>query len=273
MSPQIAQLFGNRSLRCSTSCIHAVVRILRPRHSHIHVHHANERKYFFVGCQNSTLGAAHPPILNGGCVSLIRPTTLNFKFFTAFHLRSFAFICGLFFSFIAQPSFADTTQPTIRDLDRLFTTRFERAQLDALRARMSGAAGTEIPTTESQATTSPLNVEMQGIMQREKGKTVTWINGQSTLKSNTIDDNIRVKGQPKALSGANISIGGQTVRLKPGQVWQQENGQVVESYKTKVAAPVTKGADEPVADVQTEKVAKEAPKPAAAKPEVLQPKP
>jgi hypothetical protein len=110
-------------------------------------------------------------------------------------------------------------------------------------------------------------------MQRDNGGNVAWINGQSTLKSNTIDDNIRVSGQPKALSGANVSIGGQTVRLKPGQVWQQENGQVVESYKTKVAVPVTKGADETTPDVQTEKVAKEAPKPEAVKTESTQTKP
>ncbi len=39
-----APLLGNRSLRCSTSCIHAVVRIMRSRHSYIHVHHANKRE-------------------------------------------------------------------------------------------------------------------------------------------------------------------------------------------------------------------------------------
>ncbi|MDQ1362195.1 MAG: hypothetical protein QG652_55 [Pseudomonadota bacterium] len=192
--------------------------------------------------------------------------TLKFKLCTAFYLRDahgcantagaraaqLAFICGLFFSLISQPSFADTTQPAIRDLDRMFTTRYERAQLDALRDRMTGnTSGVEMPATENSIRTSPLNVEMQGIMQREKGRNVAWINGQSTLNNNVIDDNVRVGSQPQALRGASVTISGQTVRLKPGQVWQQESGKVVESYRTKVAAPVTKGADENKADVQT----------------------
>jgi hypothetical protein len=196
-------------------------------------------------------------------------------------LRSslFAFICGLFFSFIAQPSFADTKQPNIRELDRMFTTRAERAQLDALRVRMRGMSGGEMPATENSVSSSPLNVEMQGIMQREKGKNVTWINGQSTLNGNTIDDHIRVTGQPQALRGANVTIEGQSVRLKPGQVWQQENGQVVESYKTKVARPVTKGTDEAAQTVQTESniwkavSAESKPEAKSTEPEATPPKP
>ncbi|HEX5637719.1 MAG TPA: hypothetical protein VFY78_11565, partial [Gammaproteobacteria bacterium] len=144
----------------------------------------------------------------------------------------------------------------------MFTTRFERAQLDAQRRRMSSGESIE-STTSNSVSVTPVNVEMQGIMQREKGGNVAWINGQSTLNSNTIDENIRVNGQPKALTGARVSISGQTVNLKPGQVWQQEDGKVVERYRTKVTAPVTKGADEPVPDVQTETVAKETPKPEA----------
>ncbi|MBI3187163.1 MAG: hypothetical protein HYZ31_04715 [Gammaproteobacteria bacterium] len=154
----------------------------------------------------------------------------------------------------------------------MFTTRFERAQLDAQRRRMSSGESIE-STTSNSVSVAPVNVEMQGIMQREKGGNVAWINGQSTLNSNTIDENIRVNGQPKALSGANVSIGGQTIRLKPGQVWQQEDGKVVERYKTKVTAPVTKGTDEPVPDVQTEIISKVEPKPIQTKPEVALPKP
>ena len=170
-------------------------------------------------------------------------------------LRSPAFILllGLLSLLLSPNLYADiTTQPDIRELDRLFTTKYERAQLDAQRRRMQSGEGIEAPANNN-VSAAPVNVEMQGIMQREKGGNVAWINGQSTLNSNTIDDNIRVKGQPKALSGANVSIGGQTVRLKPGQVWQPENGKVEELYRTKVAAPVTKGADEADTDVQTGK--------------------
>lgn len=106
---------------------------------------------------------------------------------------------------------------------------------------------------------------------------MTWINGQSTLNSNTIQDNIRVQGQPRALSGANVSIDGHTVRIKPGQVWQAENNQVDELYKTKVTAPVTKGTDEVTPAVQTkdilEGLSKVVPNVDPAKAEVLQPKP
>ena len=197
------------------------------------------------------------------------------------YLRSFAFICGLFFAFNALPVLADTTpQSDIRNLDRMFTTRFERAQLDAQRRRMSSGEVIDA-SANTGIVPEPVNVEMQGIMQREKGSTVTWINGQSTLNSNTIDANIRVQGQPKALSGANVAIGGQTVRLKPGQVWQPEDNKVVERYKTKVAAPVTKGTDEAAAAVQTKAVLEGVviispavePKPEPAKADTTQPKP
>ena len=245
----------------------------------------NKRNYFFAGHPHSTLDKTHPHIPDGGCVSLIHPTSTHSRLYI---LRSpalrpsrratrvqkcsrhfCAFMCGLIFSFITQPTFADTTQPSIRDLDRLFTTRHERAQLDSLRQRMAGGEMLTAPTTE---TSTPLaTVKMQGIMQREKGKTVTWINGQSTLNSNHIDDHIRVTGQPQALRGANLNIDGQAVHLKPGQVWQPETGQIVESYKTKVATPLTKGAAETVPDVQTESDA-EKEKPAAEKPESNQTK-
>ncbi len=214
------------------------------------------------------INETNTPLDIGGCTAPeaeTLPTTINY-------LRSFAFICGLILSFIAPLSFADSIQPDIRELDRMFTTRFERAQLDAQRRRMSSGESIE-STTSNSVSVTPVNVEMQGIMQREKGGNVAWINGQSTLNSNTIDENIRVNGQPKALSGARVSISGQTVNLKPGQVWQQEDGKVVERYRTKVTAPVTKGADEPVVDVQTEIISKVEPKPILAKPEVAQPKP
>ena len=253
----------------------------------------NNRPYFFAGHPHSTLDKTHPHIPDGGCASLIHPTSTHSRLFIP-HIpvlhpasrstrvqvqkgfRHFCVcICGLIFSFNIQPTFADTTQPSIRDLDRLFTTRHERAQLDSLRQRMAG--GEMLTAASTETSTPPAIVKMQGIMQREKGKTVTWINGQSTLNSNHIDDHIRVTGQPQALRGANLNIDGQAVHLKPGQVWQPETGQIVESYKTKVATPLTKGAAETVPDVQTETAAeKEIPaavKPVTEKTEVKQTKP
>jgi hypothetical protein len=179
------------------------------------------------------------------------PATLNFKLCTALNWRSLAFIGGLVFSFIAVPVLADTPQPDIRDLDRMFTTRYERAQLDELRRRMRGGTGTELPASAT-AIILPLTVEMQGIMQREKGKNITWINGQSTARSNSIDERIHVNGNPHALRGARVTIDGKTIRLKPGQVWQQEDNKIVESYTTKVAIPATNGAADTSTEAQTD---------------------
>lgn len=133
----------------------------------------------------------------------------------------------------------------------MFTTRYERAQLDELRRRMHGGTGTELPASAT-AVILPLTVEMQGIMQREKGKNVTWINGQSTAKSNSIDERIHVNGNPHALRGARVTIDGKTIRLKPGQVWQQEDNKIVESYTTKVAIPATNGAADAPTEAQTD---------------------
>ena len=202
-----------------------------------------------------------------------------------FHLRSFACsfpivlslskdcVLFLFLFFIILTTQADTSpQPALRDLDRMFTTRYERAQLDAMRHRISNGEAIDAPATNT-ANAPPAQVEMQGIMQRENGSSVTWVNGQSTIKSNNIDDHIRVSGQPQALHGANITIDGQTVRLKPGQVWQPDTRTVVESYRTKVVVAVTKGADEKGAAVQTENPEKIEPKPPDTKPEAMQAKP
>jgi hypothetical protein len=144
---------------------------------------------------------------------------------------------------------ADSKQADIRELDRFFTTRAERAELDAMR-RSGGSISYSPATGNSRA--APQVIEMKGIMQRERGAPVVWVNEGNTLNSERIDDQISVRAENIGNKSAVINNSGHAIRLKPGQVWQPDTNTVEEKYRTSVTAPVTKGADSETVAAQTE---------------------
>jgi hypothetical protein len=68
-------------------------------------------------------------------------------------------------------------------------------------------------------------------MKRSDGKNVVWVNGESTIDKSRLGD-IRVHqksiGKEKKVT---ISVDGKTVRIKPGEAWLKDTGNVVDSHK------------------------------------------
>lgn len=124
-------------------------------------------------------------------------------------------------------------QPSINQLERLFTTPMERAQLDAKRRRKD--PGNEQQTeTHPGVVVPPAQVELKGIMIRDGAPNVAWVNDGNTLKSRRIDERIRVN--PESISKNEqvpVFVNGQKVRLKPGQVWNEFDQDIQDKYEIK----------------------------------------
>ncbi len=106
------------------------------------------------------------------------------------------------------------------DLNKLFTNKKQRAQIDATRAGDYTGAGTQKQTKK---------IKISGYVTRSDGKSVVWINNKNTLNSSTVDG-VRVHrssiGKNKKVT---ISVDSKTTQLRPGETWHKETGKVVDS--------------------------------------------
>lgn len=119
---------------------------------------------------------------------------------------------------------------------RLFTTAEQRERLDQLRAEataeeLAQAAEPE-PEPEAQATRPaepppPPRVHLRGFIRRSDGPSAVWVNEGSTIQG--IGEGIRIdSGQIRGDSVVVRLPDGRRVRLKPGQEWDPERGEVVD---------------------------------------------
>ena len=130
------------------------------------------------------------------------------------------------------------------ELKTLFTTPVERQRLDNRRE----AGEFENNQQESSAPLirqQPLKVEVKGVMFREKGNPVVWVNEGNTLKSKRINDDIRVR--TKYVKQKNlkvpVQVNSRSLRMKPGQVWLETDGKVKDKYQIEVTKFKTKEAE------------------------------
>lgn len=137
-------------------------------------------------------------------------------------------ILGLLFA--AQLSMA--AEP----LGRLFTTPAERDALDRLRQSQRGQLLEQTPTSEAPETTPTLEPEpvpsqplsVQGYIRRsDGGKGTVWINHQPLQEGS---DNGQVQVGKLNKNGIPVIIreNGRNVRLKAGQVFNPETGEITE---------------------------------------------
>ncbi|HHJ34782.1 MAG TPA: hypothetical protein ENJ87_03360 [Gammaproteobacteria bacterium] len=105
------------------------------------------------------------------------------------------------------------------ELGKLFTDKKQRARIDAAR---SG----DYATPSAQKTNK---VRVSGYMKRSNGKSVVWVNDENTLDSTTVGD-IRVHraglGKDNRVT---ISVDGKVTRLKPGESWDKETGEIIDN--------------------------------------------
>lgn len=123
----------------------------------------------------------------------------------------------------SQPRFAGADSGA-ESLSRLFTDPETRARMDATRNGDPVSAGSE-PEQAAQ------KVRVDGVVIRENGENVVWINGESSLKSN---NKAGAHARPRQIDSENyrvpVRIDDKTVRLKPGQAWSGESGKVADDY-------------------------------------------
>jgi hypothetical protein len=103
-------------------------------------------------------------------------------------------------------------------LDTLFTDKVQRAQIDASRSgRTTDKAAPQIN-----------KVRIDGYVTRSDGKNVVWLNNQNTLKSTKVN-NIKVHPSSIKNNKVTISVDGKSARLKPGETWNKESGEIVDN--------------------------------------------
>jgi hypothetical protein len=100
------------------------------------------------------------------------------------------------------------------DLQKLFTDKRQRTQIDSARSGNYSAA--DLPQTSK--------VNVSGYVTRSDGKSVVWVNNKNTMDSSKMGD-MRVHqsniGRNKKVT---VTVDGRSVRLKPGETWSEDSG-------------------------------------------------
>lgn len=122
-----------------------------------------------------------------------------------------------------------------KGLKKLFTTAYERQELD--KRRKSGVFDEDSSNIVTEVLNNASSVELRGIVYRKGKQPVVWVNDSNTLKTQSIDSNIRVYGMEHRKSEAKVrlKVNDKMVKLKPGQVWSDFDNKAMEKYRTKVA--------------------------------------
>lgn len=129
---------------------------------------------------------------------------------------------------VVLPVLAD---PPAFDRQRLFTTTEQREQLDAMRDRIgtdaeldegedpSAAAGGSARQPEPQR-----EIGVRGFVSRSGGPPALWLDGGEGPDAT---DRGRIEGREVVITLDD----GRTVRLKPGQVYDPERGEVIDAFR------------------------------------------
>lgn len=107
----------------------------------------------------------------------------------------------------------------VGNLNKLFTDKQQRAQIDAIRSGKSTKP--ELKKAN--------RVSVLGYVTRSNGKGVAWVNNKSTLE----EANVGGVNVNKASIGKNkkvvISVDGRNIKLKPGETWDTQTGRIVDN--------------------------------------------
>jgi hypothetical protein len=105
-------------------------------------------------------------------------------------------------------------------LNRLFMNPETRSRIDGARK-----GDPVMEKSEKGAATSKIRID--GVVLRENGDNVVWVNGKSSLNSNNISGaQVRTQRIDRMNYRVPVKVDDQTVRLKPGQEWSEESGKV-----------------------------------------------
>jgi len=117
-------------------------------------------------------------------------------------------------------SSALSAEYSITDMQKLFTDKKQRAQIDALRSGKN-----KKPVVRKQTK----KIKVSGFVTRSDGKSVVWINNKNTLDSSTIG-NVKVNQATVGINNkVTVTVDGKRKRLKPGQTWYKQTGKTVDN--------------------------------------------
>jgi len=119
-------------------------------------------------------------------------------------------------------------------LGRLFTSAEQRRQLDELLQRPTARQA-----SNEQVERLP-SIHLNGSVFRPQRRTVSWINGHSTLQKSQLSSGIEVQDHQSGRDQETIRLryGSLSQPLKPGQVWLLEQRRVVEAIDLPPSQPL-----------------------------------
>ncbi|TNF39268.1 MAG: hypothetical protein EP315_00045 [Gammaproteobacteria bacterium] len=129
-------------------------------------------------------------------------------------------------------------------LKSLFTTPLERQKLDEMRnsGKFSKSGGSD----STGLVRLPLKIDVRGIVIREAGQPVVWVNEGNTLKSEKIEDGVRVRSdyirkEPVVIP---VRVDSKTLKMKPGQQWDERSDKIQDKYQIKEEKSLLNGITE-----------------------------
>lgn len=129
-------------------------------------------------------------------------------------------------------------------LQTFFTSKTERQQLDRLRD--SGAFNNQ----QNQATpepSAPDRLKMQGVVIREQGKPVFFVNDENTLHTHHLSNGVEVREHLFKSDNYSVPlrVKGDKLKLRPGEQWDSSDRTVEDTYQINATSPAPDGMAQP----------------------------
>ncbi len=116
-------------------------------------------------------------------------------------------------------------------LGRFFTTSKERAELNRLRDNYR-------PNEEGEIE-APQRLEVKGYVKRHDGVNTVWLTDSTMLHRNPNNEELRVDTRRIADNVVKVNVAGKNVRLRPGEVYDESTGEILDSYRLDPATSET----------------------------------
>lgn len=119
--------------------------------------------------------------------------------------------------------------------DKAFTTQEQRQILDRLRKEKQYGEGQQIESKQTSDKPKSNSFTISGIVIREDGRHMVWVNGKSELTQENSQSDLVVGNPTKYSKQVPLSSSEKSKSLKPGQTWIVNSNQVKEGYEFKTA--------------------------------------
>jgi hypothetical protein len=149
-----------------------------------------------------------------------------------------------FFSVLILGWVTAASSAELSGLQTFFTSKTERQQLDRLRD--SGAfKNQQNPATPEQP--APDILKMQGVVIREQGKPVFFVNDENTLHTHHLSNDVEVREHLFKSDNYSVPlrVKGDKLKLRPGEQWRSSDRKVEDAYQINATSPAPDGVAQP----------------------------